>query len=330
MVRCPIFCTVTFVLNTENSMSDAIRLENLSYSLLELKAKQVVEGFLTGLHKSPFHGFSVEFADYHPYNAGESMRFIDWKLFGRTDKLFVKNYQQETNLRCSVVVDNSVSMCFPFDKKEVSLDNPNKLTFAVGAAAAVIQILYKQRDAFSLSLLSDKIDYASDVKSTYAHKRHIFTILEDLINKDYKFFPDNTDTAPLLHQLASQIHKRSLVVIFTDLLSAEDNGEEFIKALQHLKFAKHEVLLFHVFDKSLEEKLEYKNRPYRFIDIETKEELKVNPNEIRLEYERIMADRFAKINSACNDMHIDYVECDINKGFDQVLIPYFYKRIRMH
>ena len=305
-------------------------LEQISgYSSIELKAKQVVEGFLSGLHKSPFHGYSVEFADYRAYNTGESTRFVDWKLYARTDKLFIKNYQQETNLRCMIALDNSLSMCFPFDKKQVSFNNPNKITFCIYAAAVILQMLYKQRDAFGLSLISDKIDYISEVKSSEVHKKHIFTLLEQLMNKPYKEFPQSTDTAPLLHILANQIHKRSLVVIFTDLLSTDTQDEGFIKALQHLKFAKHEVILFHVLDKSLEENLQYKDRPYKFIDAETKEELKVNPSEIRDKYQSLMADKFAKIHSACNDMQIDYVECDINKGFDQILIHYFYKRIRM-
>ncbi|MGP1514797.1 MAG: DUF58 domain-containing protein [Bacteroidales bacterium] len=308
-------------------MSD--RLEDISCFSIELKAKQVVEGFLSGLHKSPFHGFSVEFADYRAYNVGESTRFIDWKLFARTDKLFIKNYQQETNLRCIIVMDNSASMCFPWDKRHTTISNPNKITFAIYAVATILQMLYKQRDAFGLSLLSDKIDYLSEIKSTYAHKRHIFTLLEDLLKKEYKSFPTNTDIAPLLHQLANQIHKRSLVIIFTDLLSIRDNDEDFIKSLQHLKFARHEILLFHVFDKSLEEGLKYKNRPYRFVDMETKEELKINPSEIREQYQQMMTKRFSQIHSVCNDMHIDYIDCDIQAGFEQVLIPYFYKRIRM-
>ena len=308
-------------------------LEKISYGSIEFRAKQVVEGFLSGLHKSPFHGFSVEFADYRAYNTGESTRFIDWRLFARTDKLFVKNYQQETNLRCTIVLDNSASMCFPFDEdKRTSLDIPcqNKMIFSIYAAAAIIQMLYKQRDAFGITLLSDKIDYISDIKSTYTHKRHIFTQLEDLRNKDYRTFPTSTDIASLLHLLAAQIHKRSLVIIFTDLISPTNNLDEIAKALQHLKFAKHEVLLFHVFDKMLEEDLLYKNRPYRFIDIETKEEIKINPSEIRENYQKTVQQQFDSIHKVCNDLQIDYVECDINKGFDQILLPYFYKRLRMH
>jgi len=308
-------------------------IENISYGSIEFRAKQIVEGFLSGLHKSPFHGFSVEFADYRAYNTGESTRFIDWRLFARTDKLFVKNYQQETNLRCTIVMDNSASMCFPFDKdKKISLDIPcqNKMIFSIYATAAIIQMLYKQRDAFGITLLSNKIDYISEIKSTYTHKRHIFNDLEDLIHKDYRTFPTSTDIASLLHLLATQIHKRSLVIIFTDLISPTNNIEEIAKALQHLKFAKHEVLLFHVFDKLLEEDLQYKNRPYRFVDIETKEEIKINPSEIRENYQKIMQKEFASVHKLCNDLQIDYVECDINKGFDQILLPYFYKRLRLH
>lgn len=308
----------------------SVDLERFSgYSSLEFRANKRVEGFLMGLHKSPFHGFSVEFADYRSYNTGEDTKYIDWKLFARTDKLFVKNYEQETNLRCIIAIDHSSSMFFPFDKKNPSLENPNKITYAIYSAATIISMLYRQRDAFGLSLLSDKIDYISDIKSNFAHKRYIYSLLENLLTEKPKEKILQTNIAPLLHQLAEQIHKRSLVIIFTDLLSTKDTEEDIIKSLQHLRYNKHEVLLFHCTDKQTEEELLYKNRPYRFRDVETKEEVKINPTDIREEYQKQVTQRFKKIQDACLGMRIDCINCDINLSLDQVLLPYFYKRIRL-
>lgn len=303
-------------------------LEKISgYSSIEFKANQVVEGFLTGLHKSPFHGFSVEFADTRAYNTGESTRHIDWKLFARTDKLFVKKYEEETNLRCLLVLDNSSSMCFPLEKKG-DFTNPNKLSFSIYACGAIISMLYKQRDAFGISLISNKIDYLSEIKSNFAHKRHVYTLLEQLMDKKTKDFPTDTKIDTIIHQLSEAIHRRSLVIIFTDLLS-NSTEDDFIHSLQHLKHNKHEVILFHVIDKQKEEDLVFKNRPYRFIDIETKEEVKMNPTQIQQEYEQTMQDKFNKIHNACNQMQIDFVPCDINKDFSQILLPFFIKRTRM-
>lgn len=190
-------------------------------------------------------------------------------------------------------------------------------------------MLYRQRDAFGLSLLSDKIDYISDIKSNFAHKRYIYSLLENLLTDKPKEKILQTNIAPLLHQLAEQIHKRSLVIIFTDLLSTKDTEEDIIKSLQHLRYNKHEVLLFHCTDKQTEEELLYKNRPYRFRDVETKEEVKINPADIREEYQKQVTQRFKKIQDACLGMRIDCVNCDINLSLDQVLLPYFYKRIRL-
>lgn len=294
-----------------------------------MRVNKKVEGFLTGLHKSPFRGFSVEFADYRAYNSGESTKHVDWKLFARTDRLFIKNYEQETNLRCLLVIDNSASMNFPFDKKNISFDNPNKLVFSVEAASALTAMLYKQRDAFGLALFSNKIDFITDIKSNFAHKKYIFTLLQQLCERDKNDSPANTKLSPLLHQLSEQVHRRSLVIIFSDLLGSEDDEQELIKSLQHLRYNQHEVILFHTIDKKLEQEFLYSNRPYKFKDAETGEEYKLNPLEIRKEYQNRMREKFSKIRKACNNIRIDYVECDINKTLDQVLMPYFLKRIKL-
>ncbi len=305
----------------------SVDLEKINgYSSLEFRANKRVEGFIAGLHRSPFRGFSVEFADYKPYNTGEDTKYIDWKLFARTDKLFLKNYEQETNLRCLLVLDHSTSMYFPFNK---NTETPNKITYAILSSATLVSMLYRQRDAFGLALLSDKVDFISDVKSNFAHKKYIFTLLEQVYAEQVSQTKAVTYLSPLLHQLAEQTHKRSLIVIFTDLFSQEDTPQDIIKALQHLKYNKHEVILFHCIDKNLEEEFLYKNRPYRFIDMESNEEIKLNPIEIREAYNEAVVQEFQQIKQACLNMSIDFVECDINKSLDQVLLPYFLKRTRL-
>lgn len=309
-------------------MSDKIE-DIIGYPSLEFIANQVVEGFITGLHKSPFHGFSVEFAEHRLYNAGESTKNIDWKLYAKTDKFFVKKYEEETNLRCLLVVDNSSSMLFPTDK-EPSFSNPNKISFVAYACGVIIQMLSRQRDAFGLGLISNKIDLITDIKSNFGHKKYVFTLLESLLkpyNKDNKL---QTDIAPILHQLAEEIHKRSLIIIFTDLLSLKNDEKDLISSLQHLKHSKHEVIFFHVNDKAKEIDLDYNNRPYRFVDVETSEQIKLNPQEIREEYKAAIESKIRKIKTSCENIRIDFVEADINKGFNQILLPYIIKRTKMH
>lgn len=307
----------------------SVDLEKINgYSSLEFRANKRVEGFIAGLHRSPFRGFSVEFADYKPYNTGEDTKYIDWKLFARTDKLFLKNYEQETNLRCLLVLDHSTSMYFP-SKKNTNSVSSNKITYAILSAATLVSMLYRQRDAFGLALLSDKVDFISEVKSNLAHKKYIFTLLEQVYAEQVSQTKAVTHLSPLLHQLAEQTHKRSLIVIFTDLFSQEDTPQDIVNALQHLKYNKHEVILFHCIDKNLEEEFLYKNRPYRFIDMESNEEIKLNPIEIREAYNKAVTQKFQQIKQACLNMSIDFVECDINKSLDQVLLPYFLKRTRL-
>ncbi len=220
-----------------------------SLSHLELLARQVVEGFITGLHKSPFHGFSVEFAEHRLYNTGESTRHIDWKLFGRTDKLFVKRYEEETNLRCHLVVDNSSSMHYPETKNTKGL--LNKINFSVHCAAALIYMMRQQRDAVGLTVFSDKIDLQTQVRSSSLHHKMLFAKLEELL-EDGGTDKRKTSTAAAIDFLAESIHKRSLVVIFSDMFDNMNEQEKLFKSLQHLKHNKHEVILFHVTDKKHE------------------------------------------------------------------------------
>jgi len=290
------------------------------FGSLELLARQIVEGFIVGLHKSPFHGFSVEFSEHRLYNKGESTRHIDWKLFGRTDKLFVKKYEEETNLRCQIILDTSSSMYYP------SADQ-NKMLFSVYAAASIIHLLKKQRDASGLALFADKLQDYVPPKSNTPHIQRMYSMLEAQLRKpnDVK----STSAAEALHQLAEVIHKRSLVIIFSDMMENVDEQDKLFSALQHLKYNKHEVILFYTIDHKSEVKFEFSNTPRKFIDSETGEVVKAYPADVKEEYVKYMQDFRNKLRLRCAQYEIDLVEADIQKGFSQILQPFLIKRGKM-
>lgn len=298
------------------------------FGSLDLLARQIVEGFISGLHKSPFHGFSVEFAEHRQYNTGEPIRHVDWKLYGRTEKLFVKRYEEETNLRCQLVIDQSSSMCFPVRQK-VDFEHPNKLFFSVYAAASLMELMKRQRDAVGLDLFDESIAFHEAAKSSSVHDKLIYAQLENLIKTYDKAERKATSTPQCLHQIAEMTHRRSLVVVFSDMLDQIDDPKNMFDALEHLKYNKHEVILFHVFDNSLEQQLDFENRPYRFVDLETGEALKLNPVEVQETYKQRMAARKEAILRQCYQYQIDYVEADINKDYNQILTSYLIKRKKM-
>ena len=290
---------------------------------LELLAKQVVEGFITGLHKSPFHGFSVEFAEHRAYNIGDNLKNIDWKLFAKTDKLYSKRYEEETNLRCQFVVDCSSSMFFP-DKEY------NKLRFSVQTVAALIYLLRKQRDAFGLSLFTDHLTLNTPARSTTTHQKYLFTHLEQVLKSEKMNSP--TNLAQSLHQIAELIHQRSLVVIFSDLMNTLNDGDKMdalFSALQHLKFNKHEVVIFNVTDKSKEVDFNFENRPYEFIDMETGAVLKAHTAKVRDAYLENMNAYRQLIQLKCGQYKIDLIDADIHAGFSSILQAYLIKRQKM-
>lgn len=293
-------------------------------SNLELLAQQVVEGFIIGLHKSPFHGFSVEFAEHRIYNPGESMKNIDWKVYARTDKMFVKRFEEETNLRCQIVIDTSSSMYFPKERKDNEL---NKLQFSALAAASLMNLLKRQRDAFGLSLFDNKVDIHTKAKSSTTHYRLLLTYLDRLIKDDV--LDKTTSTADALHQIADNTHRRSLIVIFSDMFDNAEKQDEMFSALQHLKYAKHEVVLFHVVDKKREVDFEFENRPYEFIDMETGEKVKLQSNEVKSYYKEKLAEFNESLKMKCLQYKIDFVEADINTGFKPILESYLVKRKKM-
>ena len=291
---------------------------------LEFIASQIVSGFITGLHRSPYHGFSVEFAEHRVYNTGESTKHVDWKLYARTEKLFVKQYEEETNLRSYIVLDTSSSMLFPYQSDKVS-----KLHFSVYCAAALIHLLRKQRDASGICLFGDRIETLTDAKLNSTHIQMLYAHLQGLLQKGAIPLNKPTSTAEVLHQLADTIHKRSLVVIFTDMFS-NGNREDLFSALQHLRYNKHEIILFHVKDKRMEENFEFSNRPHIFVDLESGREIKFSPNEIRETYKQQIAAFYQDLKLRCGQFQIDFVEADINESFQHELLPYLLKRSKMY
>ncbi len=294
---------------------------------LGLIAHEVVEGFITGLHRSPFHGFSVEFAEHRLYNQGESTKRVDWKLFARTDKLFVKQYEEETNLRCQIVIDTSSSMLFPYSKGKKHLQN--KLAFSVYTAAALIYLLRKQRDSVGLTLFSDEIEFHSNPRISSVNAEIMYGKLSALIQPENAHLRKKTNTTQVLHQIAENIHKRSLVIIFSDMLDGS-NTDELFSALQHLRYNKHEVILFNVTDHTLEREFDFSNRPHKFVDLESGQTIKFNPWEIKKHYVSTVNSYFDDLKVKCGQYKIDLAEADINDDFQQVLLSYLVKRKKLY
>ena len=290
------------------------------FSRLEMLSREVVEGFITGLHKSPFHGFSVEFSEHRLYNTGESVRNIDWKLLARTDKLFTKRYEEETNLRCQLVIDSSSSMYYP-DKEE------NKIHFATYCAASILYLMKKQRDAVGLSIFGEDLDEHLKARSTGVQHKLILNYLEQLLEKEVP--KKRSSVIPALHQIAEAIPRRSLVVIFSDMFDSTENEEDLFAALQHLRYKKHEVVLFHIMEGKHELELEYGNRPHIFEDLETGEKIKLNPAQYQEEYKKQMSEFKKSVKLKCAQYRIDYIDVDINDGFNPVLTAYLLKRKKM-
>ena len=294
---------------------------------LDLLARQVVEGFIVGRHRSPFHGFSAEFSDYRQYNTGESTRHIDWPLYARTDKLFVKQFEEETNLRCQLLIDHSGSMLFPVEGMG-DVDHPNKLTFSVCAAAVLIEILHRQRDAFGLSLISNGIDLQTPCRSSGVHQRYLLGLLAHLIQSKENHGPE-THLAEALHLTAESLHRRSLVVIFSDAFLPDSERDDLFDALRHLRHNKHEVILFHTLDRSHEVDLAYDNRPYRFIDLETGTQANLRPNLFAQEYARQMNAQVSELQHRAMQYKIDYVPVDVADGFQQTILPFLLRRSKL-
>lgn len=293
------------------------------FTNLELLAKQVVEGFIAGMHKSPFHGFSAEFAEHKIYNSGESTKHIDWKLYAKTDKLYTKRYDEETNLRCHLIIDNSSSMHYP-NMSSFSIYRLNKIGFSALAAASLMHILKKQRDAVGLSIYSDAYDYYAPEKGSDRHHHMLLHQLTQMVLSK----PENkqTETFTYLHQIAEKIHRRSLIFFFTDMFQTETDQTKLFEALRHLKYNKHEVVLFHVFDKEKELDFDFDNAPRRFVDVETGEHINLYAENIQESYQKAVKEYFQAVKLKCGQYQIKYVEANINDAFDHILTTYMVER----
>lgn len=290
---------------------------------LDLLAKQVVEGFIAGMHKSPFHGFSAEFAEHKIYNKGDSTRHIDWKLFAKTEKLYTKRYDDETNLRCHIILDTSSSMHFP-KIESFSIKKLNKIAFSVLAAAALMQILKKQRDAVGLSIYSDAYDYYAPEKGSERHHQMLLSHLSEAVVS--KSINRQTETYKYLHEIAEKVHKRSLIFLFTDMFQTNEDDTKLFEALRHLKYNKHEVILFHVMDKRKEMQFEFDNKPKRFVDVETGDYINAYADSVKESYNQSVTTYFDALKLKCLQYKIKYVEADINNNFDNILITYMVER----
>lgn len=289
---------------------------------LELLANQVVEGFISGMHKSPFHGFSAEFAEHKVYNTGESTKHIDWKLFAKTDRLYTKRFEEETNLRCHLIIDNSSSMYYP----KLNDNQPfyeSKIGFSILASAVLMNLLKKQRDAVGLSVFSDKYEYYAPEKGSDRHHRMLLNILEGLLENPKE--AKQTDTITYLHQIAEKMHRRSMIILFTDMFQNEDN-EELFNALQHLKHNKHRVVLFHVIDEKRELSFDFDNTPRKFIDVESGEIINLFAENVKEEYEKNIKKYFKNLSMTCAQNKIKYVPVNVGADFEKILTTYLVEK----
>lgn len=305
-------------MNLQSELNKASLFQNL-----ELLANQVVEGFISGIHKSPFHGFSAEFAEHKIYNTGESTKHIDWKLFAKTDKLYTKRYEEETNLRCHMILDNSASMYYP-EVSDLKIGNLNKIGFGVLAIAALMNVLKRQRDAVGLSVYSDNYNYYAPEKGSERHHQMLLAKLSE-ISLDTK--PSKqTETYEYLHLIAEKIKRRSLIFLFTDMFQTNVDDEKLFDALRHLKYNKHEVVLFHLVDSEKEVHFNFENTPKRFLDVETGEHIDLYSDSVRESYEKEVKAYFDALELKCAQYRIKYVGVDVLSDFSKVLNTFMVER----
>ena len=280
---------------------------------LELKARLVVEGFMVGLHKSPYHGFSVEFTEHRPYMQGDNLKDVDWKVYGKTERYFIKQYEEETNLKSYILLDTSKSMDY------TSGDNITKLNYSIILVAALSYLMIKQQDAVGLSLYSEQIDKYFPPKATRAY------LLEILKNLSTVKASSKTNTAASLNSIAEKIKRRGLVVIVSDFF---DNINSILSALKHFRYKNNEVIVFQVLD-PLERSFAF-GRDAVFKDLETGAEMTTQPYQIQKAYKDAMSNFISKIKSECRNSNIEYNLIETSTPFDKAIFNYIQKRSRLY
>ncbi len=279
---------------------------------MELVARLVVEGFITGLHKSPYHGFSVEFAEHRQYMPGDEVKHIDWKIFGRTDRYYIKQFEEETNLKSYLIVDASKSMAY------ASEGHPTKLEYACYISAALAHLMVQQRDAVGLTTYDENVRTYMPPHATKGYLTEILRQLQNLTPGQ------KTRTANSLHQVAERIRRRGLVIVMSDLF---DSPGDVMKALRHFRHKKNEVIVLQILD-PMERSFAF-GRDAIFKDIETSEELATQPWHIQKSYQEEMKRFLEKLKKECRENKIDYALLDTTTPFDVALFEYLHKRQKL-
>lgn len=285
---------------------------------MELRARLIVEGFMTGLHRSPYHGFSVEFAEHRPYNPGDELRHVDWKVYAKTDRHYVKQYEEETNLRHYVLLDTSTSMRY---RQSAAL---SKLEYGVYLAASLHYLMVKQRDATGLIAFDSKVHTILPPKSTSRYLRQLLTALERILADSEG--EKRTAAANALDEVAERIARRSLVVLITDLFENLASHDSLLKSLRHLRYRGHEVLVFHVLESGAEREFNFPNVPMVFRDMETGDEITLQPAQLRENYREAVKRFSDSFRLRCLEYHIDFIEIDTDESYDTALLAYLNKR----
>ena len=280
---------------------------------LELIAKFIVEGFLVGLHKSPYHGFSVEFSEHRQYMPGDNIRDIDWKVYGRTNRFYIKQYEEETNLKAYLILDISGSMGYASNKI-------SKIQYATYLAAALSYLLIKQRDAVGLATFSDKIHRFLPPKSTSGYLQFILKELNEI-----KLERQTTNVSETLHELAEKIKRRGLIILLTEFLYEEP--EKILQGLKHFRHYDHEILVFNILDP--QEKLFDFKQDVTFVDMETGEKVKTQPFFLRERYRQRIDEFYDTLQKECRNFQIDFQNLLTDEPFDRALIRYMLKRKKM-
>ncbi|MDX1585437.1 MAG: DUF58 domain-containing protein [Balneolaceae bacterium] len=289
---------------------------------LELRARKIVEGFISGLHKSPYYGFSVEFAEHRPYNPGDDLKHVDWKVYAKTERFYVKQYEEETNLRCYLLLDTSSSMYYKYFAEWT------KLRYGINFGAALIYLMHRQRDACGIIPFSDKIEAFIPAKSSYTHLRLLFGELEKRLEEEKQQAKQKkgTATAEVIHEVAERLNHRSLVVIISDLFEHAGEHDNLISSLKHLRHRNHEVILFNIMERKSERELDFPDRRFVMEDMETGSQMEILPAQVREDYKKKVAEYTHRFKMACSEFQIDFEELDTQEAFDLALLAYLNKR----
>src|SRR6056297_1153487 len=295
-------------------------------STMELRARLIVEGFITGLHRSPYHGFSVEFAEHRPYNPGDELRHVDWKVYAKTDRYYVKQYEEETNLRHYVVLDTSPSMRY---RGDAAL---SKLEYGSYLAAGLHYLMARQRDATGLIAFDEKVHTSVAPKSTQGALRNLLAQLQGIVDAPPPKKKDaaQTGAAAALHEVAERIARRSLVVVITDLFENVAAHDDLLKALQHLRYRGHEVLVFHVLGGASGGRSAFPVGPVLVREMEAGEGVALQPAQLRDSYAEAVTAFAERFRRRCREYNVDFVELDTAEPYNTALLAYLNKRRQLY